>query len=186
VPRYLYNIIDYLYRQGDRCRSGLGHSAGRGDGLQLDPTNRRGNNGLPRSSSSRRRTSVRSFKRGGRRRRGASARQATGADIHAIEAPRLVINGDADVVRLEHALALSRVLPHARLSSCRVDMGRRSARSPGRRRTARSRAWWWPSSRSSSRGKGVSISLGLVRRITERAIFPVPTPSSDKETRQCA
>jgi pimeloyl-ACP methyl ester carboxylesterase len=37
------------------------------------------------------------------------------ADIHAIQAPALVINGDADAVRTEHALALSRTLPHAQL-----------------------------------------------------------------------
>jgi len=38
------------------------------------------------------------------------------ADIHAIQAPTLVINGDADVVRAEHVLALSRALLHARLA----------------------------------------------------------------------
>lgn len=38
------------------------------------------------------------------------------ADIQAIQAPALVINGDADVVLPEHALALSRALPHARLA----------------------------------------------------------------------
>lgn len=37
-------------------------------------------------------------------------------DIKAIQAPALVINGDADVVRAEHALALSRALPHAQLA----------------------------------------------------------------------
>jgi pimeloyl-ACP methyl ester carboxylesterase len=37
-------------------------------------------------------------------------------DIQAIQAPALVINGDAEVVRVEHALALSRALPHARLA----------------------------------------------------------------------
>jgi pimeloyl-ACP methyl ester carboxylesterase len=36
-------------------------------------------------------------------------------DIHAIQAPALVINGDADVVRAEHALSLSHLLPHAQL-----------------------------------------------------------------------
>lgn len=36
-------------------------------------------------------------------------------DIRAIQAPSLVIDGDKDVVRPEHALALSRLLPHARL-----------------------------------------------------------------------
>lgn len=36
--------------------------------------------------------------------------------IKAIQAPSLVINGDADVVRPEHALELSRTLPHARLA----------------------------------------------------------------------
>lgn len=38
------------------------------------------------------------------------------ADIHTLQAPSLVINGDADVVRPEHAVALSRLLPHARLA----------------------------------------------------------------------
>ncbi len=38
------------------------------------------------------------------------------ADVHAIQAPTLVIDGDADVVRVEHALALSHTLPHARLA----------------------------------------------------------------------
>lgn len=37
-------------------------------------------------------------------------------DIKAIRAPALVINADADVVRPEHALALSRTLPHAKLA----------------------------------------------------------------------
>jgi pimeloyl-ACP methyl ester carboxylesterase len=36
-------------------------------------------------------------------------------DIHAIQAPALVINGYADVVRNEHALEISRTLPHAQL-----------------------------------------------------------------------
>jgi pimeloyl-ACP methyl ester carboxylesterase len=38
------------------------------------------------------------------------------ADIQAIQAPTLVINGDAEVVCAEHALALSRALPHAQLA----------------------------------------------------------------------
>ncbi len=38
------------------------------------------------------------------------------ADIKAIRAPALVLNGDAEVVRAEHALALSRTLPHAQLA----------------------------------------------------------------------
>lgn len=38
------------------------------------------------------------------------------AQIQAIQAPALVINGDADVVRIEHALELARTLPHARLA----------------------------------------------------------------------
>ena len=36
--------------------------------------------------------------------------------IHGIQAPALVVDGDHDVVRVEHALALSRLLPHARLA----------------------------------------------------------------------
>lgn len=36
--------------------------------------------------------------------------------IAAIQAPALVINGDKDVVSTEHALALSRLLPHAELA----------------------------------------------------------------------
>jgi len=38
------------------------------------------------------------------------------ADIKAIQAPALIINGDTDVVRPEHALALSHTLPHAKLA----------------------------------------------------------------------
>jgi len=38
------------------------------------------------------------------------------ADLQAIQAPALVINGDAEVVRAEHALALSQALPHAQLA----------------------------------------------------------------------
>src|SRR5262245_38527162 len=38
------------------------------------------------------------------------------ADIKSVQAPALVINGDNEVVRVEHALALSRTLPHARLA----------------------------------------------------------------------
>ena len=37
------------------------------------------------------------------------------AEIKTIQAPTLVINGDSDVVRPEHALELSRTLPHAKL-----------------------------------------------------------------------
>jgi pimeloyl-ACP methyl ester carboxylesterase len=36
--------------------------------------------------------------------------------IKAVQAPTLVINGDTDVVRAEHALLLSRTLPHAELA----------------------------------------------------------------------
>lgn len=36
--------------------------------------------------------------------------------VKAIQAPALVINGDTDVVRTEHALELSRTLPHAKLA----------------------------------------------------------------------
>ncbi len=36
--------------------------------------------------------------------------------LHAIAAPTLVVCGDADVVRPEHAVALSRLLPHAQLA----------------------------------------------------------------------
>jgi len=38
------------------------------------------------------------------------------ADIKAIDAPALVVNGDAEVIRAESALALSRMLPHAQLA----------------------------------------------------------------------
>ncbi|GGA84568.1 alpha/beta fold hydrolase [Puia dinghuensis] len=38
------------------------------------------------------------------------------AAIKTIQAPVLVLNGDAEVVLAEHALALSRTLPHARLA----------------------------------------------------------------------
>lgn len=38
------------------------------------------------------------------------------AKIHAIQSPALVINGDEEIVPPEHALALSRTLPHGRLA----------------------------------------------------------------------
>jgi pimeloyl-ACP methyl ester carboxylesterase len=38
------------------------------------------------------------------------------AQIKAIEAPTLVVNGDEDVVRPEHAFELAHTLPHARLA----------------------------------------------------------------------
>jgi pimeloyl-ACP methyl ester carboxylesterase len=38
------------------------------------------------------------------------------ADIHAIQAPALVLNGDAEMVSAEHALALAHALPHAKLA----------------------------------------------------------------------
>jgi pimeloyl-ACP methyl ester carboxylesterase len=37
-------------------------------------------------------------------------------EIQAIQAPTLILNGDAEVVRAEHALALARTLPHAQLA----------------------------------------------------------------------
>jgi pimeloyl-ACP methyl ester carboxylesterase len=45
------------------------------------------------------------------------------ADIRSIQSPALVINGDAEVVRTEHALELSRTLPHARLAILPGDHG---------------------------------------------------------------
>jgi pimeloyl-ACP methyl ester carboxylesterase len=45
-----------------------------------------------------------------------SFKDISDADIQAIQAPVLVINGDAKVVRAEHALALSHALPHAQLA----------------------------------------------------------------------
>lgn len=45
------------------------------------------------------------------------------AAIQAIQAPALVINGDAEVVRTEHALALSHVLPHGRLAILPAEHG---------------------------------------------------------------
>lgn len=38
------------------------------------------------------------------------------AALRAIQAPALVLNGDADVVRVEHAVWLSKLLPHAQLA----------------------------------------------------------------------
>jgi pimeloyl-ACP methyl ester carboxylesterase len=38
------------------------------------------------------------------------------ADIKSIQAPSLVINGDAEVVRAEHAMALAHTLPHGQLA----------------------------------------------------------------------
>jgi pimeloyl-ACP methyl ester carboxylesterase len=46
----------------------------------------------------------------------AAFKDISAAEIKAIQAPTLVINGDADVVRPEHALELSRTLPHAKLA----------------------------------------------------------------------
>jgi pimeloyl-ACP methyl ester carboxylesterase len=43
-------------------------------------------------------------------------RDISDADIQAIQAPALVLNGDAEVVRAEHALALADALPHAKLA----------------------------------------------------------------------
>jgi len=37
-------------------------------------------------------------------------------DIHSINAPVLIMIGDEDVVRPEHAIEMFRLLPHARLS----------------------------------------------------------------------
>jgi hypothetical protein len=37
-------------------------------------------------------------------------------DIHSINVPTLIIIGDEDVVRPEHAVEMFRLLPHARLS----------------------------------------------------------------------
>jgi hypothetical protein len=44
-------------------------------------------------------------------------------DIQAIQSRALVINGDAEVIRVEHALALSKTLPHARLAILPVGHG---------------------------------------------------------------
>lgn len=38
------------------------------------------------------------------------------SDLRAIQAPTLILNGDADVVRPEHALALASILPHAQIA----------------------------------------------------------------------
>lgn len=43
-------------------------------------------------------------------------RDISDSAIRSIQAPALVINGDAAAVSVEHALALSRTLPHARLA----------------------------------------------------------------------
>lgn len=40
----------------------------------------------------------------------------TDADISAIQAPTLIVIGDQDIVRPEHAVAMYRLLPHARLA----------------------------------------------------------------------
>jgi pimeloyl-ACP methyl ester carboxylesterase len=39
--------------------------------------------------------------------------------IRGITAPALVVNGDADVIRLEHAVEMFRLLPHAQLAILR-------------------------------------------------------------------
>ena len=38
------------------------------------------------------------------------------ADIQSIQAPALIINGDKEVIRAEHALVLARTLPHGRVA----------------------------------------------------------------------
>jgi pimeloyl-ACP methyl ester carboxylesterase len=38
------------------------------------------------------------------------------AEIHSIAAPTLIVTGDHDIVRPEHAVDLYRLLPHARLA----------------------------------------------------------------------
>jgi pimeloyl-ACP methyl ester carboxylesterase len=43
-------------------------------------------------------------------------RDISDIEMQSIQAPALVINGDAEVVRAEHALELSRILPHAQLA----------------------------------------------------------------------
>jgi pimeloyl-ACP methyl ester carboxylesterase len=45
----------------------------------------------------------------------AAFKDISDADLRSIQAPALVLNGDAEVVRAEHALALSHVLPHAQV-----------------------------------------------------------------------
>jgi len=45
-----------------------------------------------------------------------SFKDISDTDIRSIQAPALVINADAEVVRAEHALALSQTLPNARLA----------------------------------------------------------------------
>ena len=46
----------------------------------------------------------------------AAFKDISDSEIKSIQAPTLVLNGDADVVLSEHALELSRTLPHARLA----------------------------------------------------------------------
>jgi pimeloyl-ACP methyl ester carboxylesterase len=46
----------------------------------------------------------------------AAFKDISDTDIQAIQAPALVINGDAEVVRAEHAMALAHALPHAKLA----------------------------------------------------------------------
>ena len=46
----------------------------------------------------------------------AAFKDISDGEIKSIQAPTLVLNGDADVVLSEHALELSRTLPHARLA----------------------------------------------------------------------
>ena len=46
----------------------------------------------------------------------AAFKDISDGQIKAIQAPALIISGDTDVVRPEHALELSRTLPHAHLA----------------------------------------------------------------------
>jgi len=42
--------------------------------------------------------------------------RAWGGDIPGIQSPAFVVNGDAEAVRTEHAMALARALPHTQLA----------------------------------------------------------------------
>lgn len=63
--------------------------------------------------------------------------RAWGGDIPAIQSPAFVVNGDAEEVRAEHAMALARALPHAQLAILPGEHGDTPERSSQQTRPAK-------------------------------------------------
>jgi len=69
-------------------------------------------------------------------------RDFSDSDIHAIQAPTLVLDGDEDVVLPKHALALFQLLPHAQLAILPGGHGEYLGEVCARNPIAKSRHWW--------------------------------------------